>query len=161
RTNAAHGSFVVAPTPPTARASKSTNPASPGKIRLSLPPLWASVEGVEVIVDDPSELEVDQTAGDLGTVTDEPHTFVTGTFAYTLNKALGGSPVPIEQVTKLTGQVQKGTPGSAGTYESVSRSAGTAYDSLALSPVLAIVRVSNTNGGAADYTAGTHYALEG
>ncbi len=31
-----------------------------GKIRLSIPPLWASVEGVEVIVEDASEIEVGQ-----------------------------------------------------------------------------------------------------
>jgi hypothetical protein len=161
RTNAAHGSFVISPLPPTARAAKSSNPANPGKIRLSLPPLWVSVEGVEVTVDTPSEVEVDQTAGDLGTVPDEPHTYNTGQNTYTLNKALGGNPLPIEQVTKLTGQVQKGTVGQAG-YERVTRGTGTDYDSLALSPVLTIVLISNSDGNAnPNYTQGSDYEKSG
>ncbi len=158
RTSGAHGSFVVSPLPPTPRAQLSTNTPSPGKIRLTLPPIRASVEGVDVELDIPTEVEVDQ-ATDTALVTDEPFTYVAAQNPFVVKKAQGDSPFPIQSIVKVTATVQVGVLGTGG-YEAVTRGGGT-DDALLKTPVGAILRISNTQGGAANYTLGTHYSLVG
>lgn len=146
----AHGSYVIAPVGLIPRAALSTNPATPGKIRLALPPMRAHVEGIEVFRELASELEVDQ-AVETAVVTDEVlPAFVTGTNLYPLNKGAGDRPFPIQAITQLTAIVQIGAPGSGG-YEPVTH--GGSDDALA-HPATSLVRISNTQGGPADYTQG-------
>lgn len=159
RTNDAHGSFVVAPLAPIPRARVSSNAPTPGKIRLSIPPITASVEGVRVDLALPTEIEVDQ-ATDVLAVADEPHTYTASANPFALNKALGSNPLPVKQVTQLTAQVRVGNPGVGG-YEAVTRSAAGLFDNLAKTPCIAIVRISNTQGGASNYTVNVDYRLTG
>jgi hypothetical protein len=157
--NGAHGSYVVEPLAPFLRAAVSTNAPSPGKIRLSVYPVRAKVEGVKVERFLPTELEIDQ-AVEFGHVADEPHVFATGTNKYKLNKALGTPTFPIKEITKVTATIQVGTVAVAN-YEGVTRNPVGLFDNLAHSPLVSIIRISNTNGGAANYTAGVDYQLTG
>ncbi len=158
RTSGAHGSFVVAPLPPTPRAQISTNPPTAGKIRLTLPPITASVEGVDVELATPTEVEVDQ-ATDTALVTDEPFTYAAADNPFVVKKAQGERPLPIHSIVKVTALVQVGVLGVGG-YEQVTRGGGT-DDALLKTPVTSILRISNTQGGAANYTLGVHYSLVG
>jgi hypothetical protein len=155
----AHGSYVVNPAGTAPRAAISTNAPAAGKIRLILPPIRARLSGVPIRRTDPTELEVDQ-ATDVGTVTDEPHTYQAANNPFLLNKATGSPTFPIKQVTQLTATVQIGTLGTGG-YEAVTRSTGTAFDNVAQTPLVSILRISNTQGGAENYTQGVNYQLTG
>lgn len=155
---AAHGGFVVEPLAPTPRVSVSASTPTPGFFRFTVPPLRALVEGVEVERELPEDVELPQAAsGD--TVVSETHAYVAANDPFFLAKALADPPFPITAVTRLSGDVQVGTLGVAN-YEAVVRGAGS-FDNLGHTGIVAILRVSDTNGGPADYVAGTDYQLTG
>jgi hypothetical protein len=154
RTYAAHGSFVAEPPTGTPRAYPSTNPPSgPGLVRLTLPPVYASIQGVEFQSTVPQDIEIDQ-ATDTGTVLAEPHTFTTPTMLYTLNQALPSASAPqgypISTILAVYGYVQVSA-------ESVTRG-NTALDALSKTPVVVVQDVKQ---GATTYVQGTDYTVSG
>lgn len=142
----AHGSYVAAPLPPRSRVLLSTNAPDAGKIKLSLAPITASVDGLDVILKTPTEIQVDQ-ATDTAHVTAEPHVYTAGTDPFTLNKPIAG--FPAKQVTQLTAQVAF--------TETVTRG-GTSTDTLTHAPV---VSVSSVDKGGTHYTVTTDYTIVG
>jgi len=155
----AHGSYVFRPLRPEPRATISGNVASPGKLRLAVPPIGARVEGVLVTFPTATELEVDQ-ALETGSIHDEPFTYTAAADPFPLTKA---SLYPIAAtIPKLTATVQvgTGTGGSGSGYEAVTRGAG-AYDALSKNPVTALVTISSAQGGGGTvYVQGTNYDLQ-
>jgi hypothetical protein len=152
------GSFVAKPLAPRTRATVAATTPSAGKIKIALPPITAYVEGVEVLRPTAEEVEVDQ-ALDVATIEAEAHTYTAAANPFPLNKAASDPSFPVKQVTNLVADVQIGTVGTGG-YESVTKGAPDGQDSLA-NPAIAIIRISDTQGGPADYTATTDYILTG
>jgi len=147
RTNNAHGSYVCEPHGGAARAYMSTNTASAGKLRITIPPAIAYIEGVEFASNSPQDIELDQ-ATDVGSVTDEPHTYQTGVNVYQLNKSLAG--FPVSNISKVTAYV-------AVLAEPMTRGTGT-DDLLPKTPVVSVEVVKM---GGTTYTAPTNYTLVG
>lgn len=114
----AHGSYVILPRAPLARATMSTNAAAAGKRRIALAPSKLRVEGILVRHDQPFELDVDQ-ATEFTTVLGEQHTYSSALGGFYLNKAVGERTFPIRAIGQLRAHVQVGTGsgGSGSGYE--------------------------------------------
>ena len=157
RTRGAHGSFVMSPLSPEPRGAKSSNTPSAGKIAVTLFPSKVSVEGIDIEHPRAEPIEVDQ-ALDVLTVTAEGITFATGTDLYPLSKTVGVRTFPIKQITLLTATVQIGVIG-VGSYEPVTGHTTNRADEPLANVATSIQRISDTQGGAEDYTDPTDYSL--
>jgi len=145
RTFEPHGHFVCLPRGANARAYPSTNPASAGKLRITIPPAIAYIEGVRYQSEDSQDIELDQ-ASDTKLVSDEPIAF-SGALTYPLGKS--GLGFPIAAITKCTAYV-----GLVG--QNMTRS-GTTDDTLPLSPVVSVEKV---NVGAAIFSSPKNWSLQ-